>query len=33
MDETYVKLNVAWDYLDRAVDKAGTTLDLLLTAK
>jgi transposase-like protein len=33
MDETYVKANGAWKYLYRAVDKAGATVDFLLTAK
>jgi putative transposase len=31
MDETYIKVQGAWRYLDRAVDKHGQTLDLLLT--
>jgi putative transposase len=33
MDETYVKLKGKWKYLYRAVDKAGKTIDFLLTAK
>ena len=33
MDETYIKLNGAWIYLYRAVDKHGDTLDFLLRAK
>ena len=33
MDETYVKVNGIWKYLYRAVDKAGATVDFLLTAK
>ena len=33
MDETYIKVNGAWKYLYRAVDKAGNTIDFLLTAK
>jgi putative transposase len=33
MDETYVKVNGAWKYQYRAVDKAGATVDFLLTAK
>jgi putative transposase len=33
MDETYVRVNGAWKYLYRAVDKAGATVDFLLTAK
>jgi transposase-like protein len=33
MDETYVKLKGSWKYLYRAVDKAGATVDFLLTAK
>jgi putative transposase len=33
MDETYVKVKSAWMYLYRAVDKAGATIDFLLTAK
>ena len=33
MDETYVRVKGAWKYLYRAVDKAGTTVDFLLTAK
>ena len=32
-DETYIKVNGQWKYLYRAVDKAGDTVDLLLTAK
>ena len=33
MDETYVKISGCWYYLYRAVDKAGATIDFLLTAK
>jgi transposase-like protein len=33
MDETYVKVKGKWKYLYRAVDKAGHTVDFLLTAK
>ena len=33
MDETYIKVNGAWKYLYRAVDKGGNTVDFLLTAK
>ncbi len=33
MDETYVKISGQWKYLYRAVDKAGKTVDFLLTAK
>jgi putative transposase len=33
MDETYVKVNGAWKYLYRALDKAGATVDFPLTAK
>ena len=33
MDETYVKVAGQWKYLYRAVDKAGDTVDFLLTAK
>jgi transposase-like protein len=33
MDETYIKVNGKWKYLYRAVDKAGKTIDFLLTAK
>src|ERR1700719_2415957 len=32
MDETYVKVKGTWKYLYRAVDKAGATVDFLLTA-
>src|ERR1700709_601765 len=32
-DETYVKVKGAWKYLYRAVDKAGATVDFLMTAK
>jgi putative transposase len=33
LDETYVKIKGRWKYLYRAVDKAGATVDFLLTAK
>jgi hypothetical protein len=33
LDETYVKVKGAWKYLYRAVDKAGATVDFLMTAK
>src|SRR6202451_2196824 len=33
LDETYVKIKGVWKYLYRAVDKAGATVDFLLTAK
>ena len=33
MDEAYVKVRGVWKYLYRAVDKAGATVDFLLTAK
>jgi putative transposase len=33
MDETYVRIKGAWKYPYRAVDKAGATVDFLLTAK
>ncbi|MGZ3235953.1 MAG: IS6 family transposase [Burkholderiaceae bacterium] len=33
MDETYVKVAGQWKYLYRAVDRAGDTVDFLLTAK
>jgi transposase-like protein len=32
LDETYVRVKGAWKYLYRAVDKAGATVDFLLTA-
>src|ERR1700709_2407227 len=32
-DETYVRVRGNWKYLYRAVDKAGATVDFLLTAK
>ena len=33
LDETYVRVKGSWKYLYRAVDKAGATVDFLLTAK
>jgi len=33
MDETYIKVVGQWKYLYRAVDRAGDTVDFLLTAK
>ena len=33
MDETYIKVAGQWKYLYRTVDKAGDTVDFLLTAK
>lgn len=33
MDETYIKVKDQWKYLYRAVDKAGKTVDFLLTSK
>jgi transposase-like protein len=33
LDETYVTVKGCWKYLYRAVDKAGATVDFLLTAK
>ncbi|MCJ7798151.1 MAG: IS6 family transposase [Polaromonas sp.] len=33
MDETHIKINGAWKYLYRAVDKEVKTVDFLLTAK
>lgn len=33
LDETYVKVRGQWKYLYRAVDKAGHTVDFLLTAR
>ena len=33
LDETYVSVKGQWKYLYRAVDKAGRTIDFLLTAK
>src|SRR5512134_761558 len=33
MDETYIKIKGQWRYLYRAVDKAGQTIDFLLTAQ
>jgi transposase-like protein len=33
LDETYVRIKGAWKYSYRAVDKAGATVDFLLTAR
>ena len=33
LDETYVRVKGAWKYLYRALDRAGATVDFLLTAK
>ena len=33
MDETYIKVVGHWKYLYRAVDRAGDTVDFLLTAR
>jgi putative transposase len=33
MDETYIKIKGQWRHLYRAVDKAGQTIDFLLTAR
>jgi putative transposase len=33
LDETYVRIKGEWKYLYRAVDKAGATVDFLLTAR
>jgi len=33
LDETYVRIKGKWKYLYRAVDKAGVTVDFLLTAR
>jgi transposase-like protein len=33
MDETYIKVNGAWEYLYRAADKQGQAIDFLLIAK
>ncbi|MFM0197889.1 IS6 family transposase [Paraburkholderia strydomiana] len=32
MDETYIRVKGDWEYLDRAVDKDGNTIDFLLRA-
>ena len=31
MDETYIKIKVSWHYLYRVVDKAGDTIDFMLS--
>ena len=33
MDETYIKVKGEWTFLYRAVDKAGNTVDFLLTKR
>src|SRR5512143_2210001 len=33
LDETYIRVRGAWKYLYRAVDKAGQTIEFLLTAR
>jgi putative transposase len=33
MDETYIKVKGAWMFLYRAVDKAGNTVDVILTKR
>ena len=33
MDETYIEVAGKWKYFYRAVDRAGDTIDFLLTAK
>jgi putative transposase len=33
LDETYVRIKGKWQYLYRAVDKVGATVDFLLTAR
>jgi len=33
MNETYIQVAGHWEYLYRAVDRAGDTVDFLLTAK
>ncbi|MFS0757496.1 DDE-type integrase/transposase/recombinase [Noviherbaspirillum sp. 1P10PC] len=33
MDESYIKVKSVWKYLYRAVDKQGSTIDFLLSAK
>ncbi len=33
IDETYIKIRGQWRYLYRAIDKHGTPVDFLLTAK
>ena len=33
MDETYIKVKGEWHYLYRAVDKAGDTVDFMLSKK
>ncbi|MCW5584414.1 MAG: IS6 family transposase, partial [Gammaproteobacteria bacterium] len=31
MDETYIKIKGTWNYLYRAIDKAGDTIDFMLS--